>query len=414
MNASSSSAVLGDYSFMTEELVSKVLYADWFHIKNKTAEEKRKIRRRWYKDFLFSEFDIPENRSVEFVFFRSLVRDDYKQLFHSIIDASEVADYVVIEDYKNRRVRLNPRHARHLLDVWPLREKIRLGGAVDRSCLIIRLAMYTYVLSKLKQLDFKRLVCFADMQPVEHLLASYFRATGIPTITLQHGLYVEYLNWDTVNRINYLHQPSEYFLAWGKSTAELIKKYHPDTKMHICGKPQVFTAKNGGVVDKNRCGGISVFLDQKPFDLQNREMLTVVMDFANRTGQRVYIRFHPSLDKNSYFSQFPEVEERLSFTEAEFVVGHTSSLIYEAISLGCRAFRYKTEVPAIPLPDDCTFSTVEELVRKSTRPQPEGLSQEFIVAMGDESKERYRQFFQVKLAGYLEGFEANVSLGGAH
>lgn len=382
------------FGFLTETLVADILYADRFFLKGKTVDEKIKIRDLWLQDYLRAEYRLPKVARTDVMFFRSLVREDYKQLFHSVITAAELSDYVVAEDYKRQLKEINIEASRHLIDVWPLISLVKVGDPLDRVCCFIRLCMYTFILKQLRKVDFKVLVCFADMQPVEHLAAYYFRSIGRITITLQHGLYVDYGNLDTVNVINYLHQPSQHFLAWGDSTARLVRQYHPTTKISICGKPLVFTGNPSTKSHDRNAKWVTVFLDQKVFDSQNERMLNIVLAHCRKFGLKVGVRFHPSLDKKAYLKKYPEIVEQLYFLDSEFVVGHTSSLIYEAIALGCRAFRYQTDVPAIPLPAEYSFQTENELAACTRQAFSEAMAKDYIVSINADSRRMYRRFFR--------------------
>jgi hypothetical protein len=211
---------------------------------------------------------------------------------------------------------------------------------------------------------------------------------------MQHGLYIDYGNMDTVNVINYLHQPSEYFLSWGSYTTSLISQYHPDTKVVECGKPVVFSAESGSELSKKSRPYISVFLDQKIFNIQNETMLQIVIAYASKIGCEVRVRFHPSINKVEFLNKYPNIRESLYFQDANFVVGHTSSLIYEALALGCKAMRFASEIPAIPMPDDQTFRSLQELEEKVSMHPKLGLEKEYIAATGEASLSRYANFFR--------------------
>lgn len=372
----------------------EILFLDLHLLMDKTEEEKKDLRDAWLRDFLYSEFHLPDIQSTGAVFFRSLVRDDYKELFCAVIEASGIEDKVVVEDYQCRShpPRLNIQASRHMLNMAELYEDLDIEDPLDRACCFIRVCKYSFILEHFRRMEFKALVCFADMQPVEHLLAHYFRSQGVTTFTLQHGLYVDYGEMQTVNVINYKHQPSEYFLSWGPETSNLIHRYHPENRTVDCGKPLIFNTAPAGNSPKST-GYISVFLDQKIFNPQNEDMVRVVLDFARRTNRTVKVRFHPSIRKNEFFAKFPEIKEQLHFEDADFVVGHTSSLLYEALSLGCRVLRYETDIPAIPLPVSCTFSNVEQLAARLELPQPEDLAKQYFCATGAQSLQRYRDVF---------------------
>jgi hypothetical protein len=372
----------------------KALYPDAYHLRQLDATDKRRTRQVWMDDFIRSEVSLPSVRETTWLFVRSLVREDYRALFHAVIGCAPAADVVVWEEFKRptRGRGINPAHSRALIEAQPLYCLIPAVDPVERSGLLIRLALYQTILEHFsRQPDPECVVFFADMQPIEFLLAHYFRARGVPTATLQHGLYVDYSGYETVNCVNYLHQPSEVFLAWGEQTAELIRKYHPGRKVELCGKPLVFEASTPGDVAVSR--HISVLLDQKIFQEQNERMLRIALEFGAARSLGVTARFHPSLDKARILCEFPGLSEQLHFADAELVIGHTSSLLYEALELGCRVMRYRSDIPAIPLPQDMEFTCLDELESKSKLPQPPGLGKRFFCAVGETSLARYRAFF---------------------
>ncbi|RGP38592.1 hypothetical protein D1012_00190 [Pseudotabrizicola alkalilacus] len=215
---------------------------------------------------------------------------------------------------------------------------------------------------------------------------------GVPTVTLQHGLYVDYGDYDTVNKINYMHQPSEYFLSWGPETSELIGRYHPETRIVECGKPLIFNASPPAGTAAS-APYVSLFLDQKPFQAQNIEMIEIVLAYAQLKGMEVKVRFHPSLPKAEILKRYPGMTEQLHFTDAALIVGHTSSLLYEALALGCRVMRFATDIPAIPLPDNSQFSTLHELEQKLTLAQDKDLWRRYFTALGEDALQNYRTFF---------------------
>ena len=382
---------------------NEILYADLHHLGSKTPEEKVALRDLWMRDLLYSDYRLPSPRKTGAVFFRSLVRDDYRGLFHAVIGASGIGNRVVVEEYQHRTrpARLNLEASRFMSENMDLFYALDIPNPLDRACCFIRACKYAFILEKLARIECKALICFADMQPVEHLLARYFRSQGVLTVTLQHGLYVDYGDLDTVNVINYLHQPSEYFLSWGPNTSRLIARHHPGNTTVDCGKPLIFNA-GSAAAEENRVPYISVFLDQKIFNAQNEQMLEIVIAYARRTGRAVRVRFHPSIRKADFLEKYPGIKEQLHFRDAEFVVGHTSSLIYEAITLGCRVFRFESEVPGIPLPETCRVRTLAQLEARTALPQPGGLTKEFFCATGESALRRYTRFFRDTLPDLID------------
>lgn len=377
------------------EVLKAVLYADLHLLKNRSKEQKKALQSKWLEEFLFFDNDFPQSGECDVLFIKSMVRPDYNELFDTIINASGLNNYIVIHDCKKTGSKMNPSASRFLIRNYQLGRLLTDIDISDRICCTIRICYYAFLIECLSKIKFNTLVCFADMQPIEHLAAAYFRALGRTTVTLQHGLYIDYGDQDTVNVINYLHQPSEYFLAWGQNTADLISSYHPKNKIAICGKP---TIHNPGTNSSNRRSGafIAVIFDQEIFRAQNIEMLSIALQYSRQHALDIKVRFHPHNDKQSYFKLFPSITESKNFIEAELVVGHTSSLLYEALALGCKTVQYCSNIPTIPLCESKRFSNIEELntaakTWKITNPKEEAHS--FIAYIDKDSENQYRRFF---------------------
>ncbi|SLN72505.1 hypothetical protein ROG8370_03518 [Roseovarius gaetbuli] len=374
-----------------------IVFADAFYLRDKSPTEKSNILKIWHKDFMFGFLNFPKLVGGEVLFFRSLVRDDYKEMF-SLVRQQAATPALCIEDfaYRSPDARMNIEVSRFMLQnksLYDVAGSLPDTDSLDQACLYIRLCKYKYIL------DYFRagpkpsaVVFFADMQPTEHLLSRHFRHHGVTTVTLQHGLYVDYANYNTVNKINYLHQPSEYFLSWGPSTSELIRRHHPDTKIVECGKPLIFSADPPADAPPTR-PYIAILLDQKPFHAQNEQMIEIVQAYALRRDLDVRVRFHPSLPKADILAKYPELTEQLHFTDAQMVVGHTSTMIYEALELGCHVMRFASDIPAINLPKNSEFRTLDEMEAHAAFPTPSDLSRHYFTAFGAEALENYRSFF---------------------
>src|SRR5690606_23034952 len=130
-------------------------------------------------------------------------------------------------------------------------------------------------------------VFFSDMQGPENFFCQAFKISKVPTATMQHGLYVEYFNEDNINVINYKNHVADYFLAWGNCTANLIHKYRPDSKVVVVGKPTLnpfsFRASAGNP------GYILIVSDQRMFDKQNINMISIVLSAMRKDLKRIVV-----------------------------------------------------------------------------------------------------------------------------
>lgn len=379
---------------MTIDL-DQVLYADRYELRQRISLGRKWSLRYALHQLLFAAFRFPViRRQARFIFFRSLVRDDYKTLFRSVVSVVKEEERVVVEDYLFNSKKISPKGVLYIFMLLPKLFEFKADSPFERLYLYFRLCFYYRQISALSKFKFENIVFFADMQPVENLASQYFRAKGKTTITLQHGLYVEYKNYPTVNVINYLHQPSEYFLSWGEETKSLIEKYHATRKVVVCGKPispHEVAVTNAGL-DSLRY--ITIIMDQNIFDHYNKEVLSIVFGFAKKNGYTINVKFHPYNKVKQYESLGIPFRSDLDIKNSCFVVGHTSSLMYELLSLGVPVFKYGSDVPCIDVPKELIFRSAMELeALVSSKYQFYMLRQHYVRYWGGESRDKYTGFF---------------------
>lgn len=339
-------------------------------------------------------------KQYDFLFFRSLVRDDYKSFFKEVYEVAP-GEAVVVEDYEDKG--LNTK-ATNLVFKYSKELNRRLSAfpPLIRKCLIFRMLKYISIVEDLAYIQYRVLVVFGDMQPVENLLVQVAKLNGIKTVTLQHGLYVDYSAMDNVNVVNYKNHVSDYFFGWGINTEILLRKYIQNLNFIHCGKPSIYGLKAFDSYSVKKSLGKLDFLlitDQRIFKSYNYSLADIICQVASDLGREVYVRFHPSNDKNEFKRMFPAVREVVDITNPYIVIGHTSSLIYEAHTLGYPASRFATEVPAIKLSEDSEFSNAEEFKRvlanieRGAGVKTNSVSNDFYSYIGASSLEKYRTSF---------------------
>lgn len=370
---------------ITGKIVSDVMRCDEFYVL-RNRDKIKSIEKKWLKDLYNIQLDIDVNVESDVLFFRSLVRSDYHKLFHAVISSCNDISYSIVEDYEKtpslniESVDFMSKH-KGLLALFDIYE-IEL-----RIALFIRFIYYFFIANELYKRKFNTIVLFSDMQPVECLASHIGNLVGKETVTLQHGLYIEYEGIETVNVVNYEVQPSKTFLAWGKNTKNLIEKYHSDTRVVICGKPDIdyLTASE----ETNR--KILVVLDQEVFRENNIALLHILLAFCNRNGYSFEVRFHPHNNKASYRKLFSITEQSVQYEHYDFCVGISSSLIYELKSQGLKVFQFSCSTPAVDFPKEFSFSSDIELTRKIQSNFNANFSP--ISYVGEESTNKYREFF---------------------
>lgn len=374
-----------DFDFLFYKVdIEQVLYPLFYFLSNKDDVELKKTVMQWYKGKVATEIICPVQKKGEFLFFRSMVRDDYAAMFDTVCKSIN-SPVVRVENYESRGG-FNLSTQKIFTHCMPYYRSFKYGEGDVRKCLFIVYCFYISVLEKVLKNKFEVAVFHADMQPVENLLAQYIRhKLGIKTVTLQHGLYVDYGDVETVNVVNYKHQPCEYFLAWGECTKAIIEKYN-DSTVYVCGKPSFHNLGDSSVPKLNK---ISVIFDQKIFDKQNTEMLNIVKEYIGKKDFDICVRFHPSNNKKYYFSKFPFIKECYDLSGSQVVVGHTSSLLYESIALGYNVIQYKTNVPAIDIDSRRQFSGLYDFIDKIDDDM-QLKSDQYIDCFGEKSIELYK------------------------
>jgi hypothetical protein len=362
------------------------------HVFRTTPKPKWPFVRRNIKASVFVDFDINADQQVDFLCFRSLNRQDYKNLFDLIV-ATIDSPKLLIDNFSKRSSHPNLRVTIYLLFHWRIFFGLKSKSLAERIYVYIRACSYLDVLRKIERISFNKLLVFADMQPLDNLLTQYF--SDKITITVQHGLYVDYKDSDTINTANYLHQPSKYFLAWGEDTRRLIRKYNPARQVVICGKPNIDRSRETEEMPDHDF--FSVIFDQNIFQKYNVELLKAAYEFSDRTGMAINLRLHPWNNPESYQIDHTRVQSGLPLSKSSFVIGHTTSMIYELMREGIPAYKLRSKEFALATPDSIQFTDATDLMdlhKRSVDINFKEIGRNYISLRGEESLNAYRDFFR--------------------
>lgn len=369
-------------------------------------------RRRRLRDLIHSTVHLSisvEKRhtstSPKYYFVKSLKRDDYDGLFNTISDQCEhpKASFDIFEG----KGKLSVMQIFRCLLLLPLLLKVRRDDFVHWLFMYFSLVKLYSGLRTVPVNQNVNVVVFADMQPLDNLLVQQANRNGQQTTTLQHGLYVDYGKFDekNVNIVNYLNAEAGHFLAWGSNTAGLIRGYHPGIETFVCGKPTLIKPES-----LQAEGYFTVIFDQNIFFKHNVELLKIAYTVADRLGLKVNIRLHPN-NRIEWVKIDPlKTIVNQDLNGSSFVVGHTSSLIYECMRIGVPAFRFKTEVPALDTSDRIMFSSAAELlglIENSLDAQGQ-LASSYIKDIGSSAMQNYKLYFDGKLSPFTAGVGLSV------
>lgn len=365
-------------------------------LENRDEVRRKQLIGKWLGELFFQDFRIPSNHKADILFFRSLTRPDYKALFHEIISASGASGSIIVEDYCEPSSRLNRDLRAYIIENIDHLSVLDIKDLEVKTAVAFQLCRDAYIVEKVLANEFKVFVSFSDMQSVDYIAACYFKRRQVTTVSLQHGLYVDYGNIDTINVINYENHASDYILTWGSDTSKLIKKYHSSAHPVICGKPNLRRLPAEETAKKiNR---LLVVFDQEIFAPQNIEMYKISTQLAKEIGVKIAPRFHPHNNIPAYEKHFGRMVAEAEVRPDDLIVGHSSSLLYELSAEGRPAMRFVSDIPAPPFPSEFSFRTIEDArsvweYLSANEAGASNAADSLIAYVGNDSKQQYENFF---------------------
>lgn len=344
----------------------------------------------------FVRRSVPRVRATkdEVLFVKSMQRADYDKQWQLILECCKGKKRVA-ELCWRRGLSLDPirRWARFPL---AFRCASSSGSLLDRLLAALLCLYYLDALDSFAQARPREVVFFAEMRPVENVLVQWFNAQGAQTVTLQHGLYIDYANQLTINRLNYEASCAQVFLAWGQETVDLIQRFNPEVEGIICGAPQIPEP-----VDEVEPPCVYVVFDGDINQEQNRQLLEIGKQLGQTLELEVVVGLHPRNQKSLY--ELGGVSFLLKgddYARGGVVLGHTTTQIIKLARFGKRVFKLKSGEPCNRLiPKEVCFSNFEELHSKIIMAQyPFDWSHAHIAYIGDDARSKYSEYFDITAA----------------
>jgi hypothetical protein len=332
------------------------------------------------------KWDLPKEIQTKYLFTQSMDRRDYNEFVNTVFNSLDTSNkkYLMV----TTKVKLNF----DILSV-KLKEVKNIWRDVDSHNLFEKLFIFLSILQVvtlgeyLKNYRIHLHTTHADMLPVENYVVQYFRAQNIKTVTFQHGLYIDYTKYPNINEVNYRNIVSEYFLAWGNETKNLIQKYHPNCKVFVCGNPMV---KNENYKSKDF---FTVVFDQEAFKEFNQNMIFIAQEFAKRINLKILFKLHPRNKIDDYNFDKNLLVENENINNSLFAIGHTSTLMFELMIKGIPTFKYNTKIPSNHFNNNLTFCDVDELFQKLNNKKEIDFFEEaryYIKSTNKEALEEYK------------------------
>lgn len=266
-------------------------------------------------------------------------------------------------------------------------------GFWDRAYATLAAVYYLELLRFCAVLRPEAIVSFSEMQSTECLIIQYFNSINVPTITLQHGLYINYGDEHTINRLNYEASCSTRFLAWGKETAELINKYNSKATVTVCGACRL----SEGICEDDTFV-VYVIFDADINEVENRQLLSVARSFAVEQCCEIMVGLHPKNDTSKYdLSGCFMLEKGHGYTHGGIVLGHTTTELVKLARRGKRVYKLKSDQPSNRyIPGSILFSSSEDLKSKYSSGDYTAWANMHIEYVGESALARYREYFSNK------------------
>jgi len=243
------------------------------------------------------------------------------------------------------------------------------------------------------------IVAHADMQPIENFIIQFLKQLQVTTVTLQHGLYVDYNNHPNINVVNYKNVVSKYFLSWGVTTEKLIKKYNPDCYVLNCGNPSINDHSKKTSISTSF---FSVIFDQEIFKDYNQKLLKIAKIISKKKEMRFCVKLHPSNKKSDYELNLDYISTLDILYKSSFIIGHTSSLLFELMRSNIQIFKFDSNIPSIEIHNNYTFKNEINLLSK--------LEQNNSLNLKQDSKIYFKYIDKISEKKYAETFNLIESL----
>ena len=196
-------------------------------------------------------------------------------------------------------------------------------------------------------------VFFYDANCIDNYFSQIFQNKGITTATLQHGVMLAERKEVTANPdfcgVELKNFVSNYFLAWNEFTKrEALHSGIPKEQIEVLG---VIKCIDGGKVIHKNNKVIGLLLDGEFEAENNSNLINITNAFATNHGYRVYLRFHPRMDKSTYkdlyedniFQVCPnEISLKEYVSQTEFCIVANSTAFIEMLCWNAIVYRYST------------------------------------------------------------------------
>ncbi|NPE27142.1 hypothetical protein HNV12_04020 [Methanococcoides sp. SA1] len=204
--------------------------------------------------------------------------------------------------------------------------------------------------------------------PEEGIMTLICKKNGVPTFTLQHGIVTEYNDFSP-NYVLMENIISDYFLIWGKSTENVLKKYIEKKKLVIVGNPKIGEIKENKKI-KLTPKIATVFLPVISNNDTNIKMFELIDDFSIKNPTlKIELSLHPFDNIKKYPKPKSKkiklldnsIDLNNQLKKSDFIIIHNTTIAMEALKYQKPIFRYEDDFLVKLWENDDCFKTAEDL-----------------------------------------------------
>jgi hypothetical protein len=295
----------------------------------------------------------------------STKRSDYIELMRGYFE-NEAPQYVRIENSKLDIILGFPSSVYSFFKAVLFLKSVKCKTS-DKVLLLCVVSIALKVISQLekKELNCDKYIAFNSSYLIEAFLSFYFRNKGIPTYSLQHGIYFNYVNTIPFDIMNYENVCADKLLVWGEYSKEQVEPFLPNTSEAVVyGYPYETSSF------KNKSESILVLLPRDIYLSESLQLLT----YLKRYKKNYVIRPHPSIklsvsehievSSNISLDTNNTLRETLMSTQFEAVIGFNSTSIFEASLYKQNVLLFKTDNQEFDNPGFKEFNISSDLYFK--------------------------------------------------
>ena len=304
--------VLSDLNYKNLELWPSMAPSSYFFIHNKTMGTNLFQILRIFKFVFFKEkFKVIGDKKNKILVSFLIDRKDHHDFWESCLSKFNKTDLIILDAFQTGRRDILSILKRFSLSFPNFFKICRINQHFKKNKLVVgskldHIYFITQIYYQFKKIDYlskivdkyspNSYVAYSSYRNNdETIITQLVKSTNKTTFTLQNYIVPEFKRFD-YETITYENMISDYFLLWGKSSYNTLKKHLETNKLLICGNPLY-----GGIVKRSVkrfapkiC---TIFLSHPNFEESNLRIMDIISEFS-KDYPHINFQFNAHPDNN--------------------------------------------------------------------------------------------------------------------